>query len=289
MRDPRNWVAPGRRRRGRHRRRRRARGAARPRARPSAARPDRRAAGPAAERAAARRRPRGAQAARQAPQLAADPPAAVPREVPCVWHRCQPDAAPPRTDLGPLADEDLMQLVERGDAPAFELIYDRHAGGRLLARLPHVRHAQPRRGRRRRRRSSSIWRSGARYDRARGSVRTWVLGHRAPPRDRRAAPQHGPRPPARERRGHRGALRGAASAPTSRPPGARRRARSAPRSTTLPAEQGRVIELAYFGGFTHTEIAEMLGDADRHREGPDAARAGEAARRSDSEVQGVTT
>jgi RNA polymerase sigma-70 factor (ECF subfamily) len=28
---------------------------------------------------------------------------------------------------------------------------------------------------------------------------------------------------------------------------------------TLPAEQCHVIELAYFGGFTHTEIAEMLG------------------------------
>jgi RNA polymerase sigma-70 factor (ECF subfamily) len=27
----------------------------------------------------------------------------------------------------------------------------------------------------------------------------------------------------------------------------------------LPAEQSKVIELAYFGGFTHTEIADMLG------------------------------
>ncbi len=26
----------------------------------------------------------------------------------------------------------------------------------------------------------------------------------------------------------------------------------------LPEEQGRVIQLAYFGGFTHTQIAEML-------------------------------
>jgi RNA polymerase sigma-70 factor (ECF subfamily) len=26
----------------------------------------------------------------------------------------------------------------------------------------------------------------------------------------------------------------------------------------LPEEQGRVIQLAYYGGFTHTEIAEML-------------------------------
>jgi RNA polymerase sigma-70 factor (ECF subfamily) len=28
--------------------------------------------------------------------------------------------------------------------------------------------------------------------------------------------------------------------------------------SALPGEQSRVIELAYFGGFTHTEIADML-------------------------------
>ena len=28
----------------------------------------------------------------------------------------------------------------------------------------------------------------------------------------------------------------------------------------LPGDQERVIELAYFGGFTHTQIAEMLGE-----------------------------
>jgi RNA polymerase sigma-70 factor (ECF subfamily) len=30
-------------------------------------------------------------------------------------------------DLRSLADEDLMQLVRRGEAAAFELIYERHA------------------------------------------------------------------------------------------------------------------------------------------------------------------
>ena len=30
-------------------------------------------------------------------------------------------------ELDRLADEDLMQLVRRGDARAFEVVYDRHA------------------------------------------------------------------------------------------------------------------------------------------------------------------
>ena len=50
-------------------------------------------------------------------------------------------------ELGVLADEDLMQLVRRGDARAFEIVYERHCLGRLLARLPHGGHAQRRRGR----------------------------------------------------------------------------------------------------------------------------------------------
>src|SRR5271168_5520712 len=77
--------------------------------------------------------------------------------------------------LGVLADEELMQLVYRGQAQAFEVIYDRHAdaafslayrmcGQRALAE-DVVQEG-----------FLSLWRSGAHYDRARGSVRTWVLG-----------------------------------------------------------------------------------------------------------------
>ena len=104
----------------------------------------------------------------------------------------------------------------------------------------------------------SLWRSGARYDRARGSVRTWVLGivhnraidalRRSVVHDRRRASDEGIEERFEAARAHR--RRG-------RPP--RRGARDPRRRcTTLPAEQLRVIELAYFGGFTQTEIAAML-------------------------------
>ena len=159
-------------------------------------------------------------------------------------------------ELRSLADEDVMQLVRRGDARAFEVIYERHAGAAfsLAYRMMGTRSGaedvtQDA--------FLSLWRSGARYDRARGSVRTWVLGivhhraidalRRATVHDRRRASDEGieERFEARERtdveaarREEAGTVRGALA--------------------SLPADQSQVIELAYFGGFTHTEIADMI-------------------------------
>src|SRR5262249_33645199 len=155
-----------------------------------------------------------------------------------------------------LADEDLMQLVRRGDARAFETVYERHAtaafslayrmtGKRNLAE-DVVQEA-----------FLSLWRSGARYDRTRGSVRTWVLGivhnraidalRRAMVHDRRRASDEGieERFEARERTEVEVARNDEA-----------REVHAALRA--LPAEECKVIELAYFGGFSQSEIAEML-------------------------------
>ena len=106
----------------------------------------------------------------------------------------------------------------------------------------------------------SIWRSNARFDPARGSVRAWALGivrNRAIDALRRSArPGAEARP--RRRRGARDAS----------PPSERTETEAIRRETAgrlrqalglLPREQSQVIELAYFGGFSHSEIADMLG------------------------------
>jgi RNA polymerase sigma-70 factor (ECF subfamily) len=159
--------------------------------------------------------------------------------------------------LRELADEDLMQLVRQGEAIAFEIIYERHSsaafslayrmtGKRSIAE-DVVQEA-----------FLSLWRSGARYDRTRGSVRTWTLGivhnraidalRRGIVHDRRRASDEG--------------LEERFEAPENTEVEVARRDESREirdAMSDLPREQSQVIELAYFGGFTHTEIASMLG------------------------------
>jgi RNA polymerase sigma-70 factor (ECF subfamily) len=156
-----------------------------------------------------------------------------------------------------LADEELMQLVRTGDARAFETVYDRHGGvafslayrmvGNRSVAEDVVQEA-----------FLSIWRARLRYESERGSVRSWVLGivhHRTIDvlrrnlvHDRRRASAEG--------------IEEQHEAPERTDVEVARRedARSVRAALdTLPDQQTKVIELAYFGGFTHVQIAEMLG------------------------------
>ena len=159
-------------------------------------------------------------------------------------------------DLRSLADEDLMYLVRGGDARAFEVIYDRHSRAAFSLAYRMVGSRAPAEDVTQEA-FVSIWRSGARYDRSRGSVRTWVLGivhnraidglRRSQVHDKRRASDEGlaERLEARERTDVEAARREESHA-----------VREALKD--LPVEQTQVIELAYFGGFTHVEIADML-------------------------------
>ena len=81
---------------------------------------------------------------------------------------------PRRPQLARLADEDLLTLVERGDAEAFEVVYDRHSrvayslAFRLLGDRQSaedlVQDA-----------FLAVWRGAGGYTPARGSVRNWML------------------------------------------------------------------------------------------------------------------
>ena len=149
-----------------------------------------------------------------------------------------------------------MQLVQTGDPEAFEALYDRHGGPAfsLAYRIVGTRTAAEDATQDA---FLSIWRSRVRYSRERGSVRSWILGivhnrtidslRRSMVHDRRRASAEG--------------IEEREQAPELTEVEVLRRdeARTVRAALEkLPDPQVRVIELAYFGGFTHAEIAEML-------------------------------
>jgi len=160
------------------------------------------------------------------------------------------------SDLRALADEDLMQLVRRGKPAAFDVVYERHASAAfsLAYRIVGTRNGAEDVSQEA---FLSIWRSSTRYDRARGSVRTWVLGivhHRAIDHLRRSTVHD------KRRAGDEGIQERFEAPERTDAEVARRDEARVVRSAMeeLPSEQSQVIELAYFGGFTHVEIADML-------------------------------
>src|SRR5205823_4110408 len=154
------------------------------------------------------------------------------------------------------ADGDLLVRVAAGDAAAFELLYDRHSRaayglayrilGEAGAAEDVVQEA-----------FLTVWRQAATYGPERGTARAWLLAivhHRAIDHVRR--------------RGYREARQQALDAVADVPDSVDtwEQARQSVEGQhvrqaleQLPPEQRRSITLAYFGGYTHDEIARLLG------------------------------
>ena len=148
-----------------------------------------------------------------------------------------------------------MSLVPRGDAEAFAVLYDRHSrvAYSLAYRMMGERQAaedllQDA--------FLEIWRGAATYRAERGSLRTWILSivHNRGIDQLRSLSSR-----------RRTQEKVEAEAPTSQPSEAfaeswrnsqREQVRAA--MSTLPPEQLKILELAYFSGYTHVEIADML-------------------------------
>jgi RNA polymerase sigma-70 factor, ECF subfamily len=161
-----------------------------------------------------------------------------------------------RPDLRELADEDLMPLVHDGNARAFEVVFDRHADaafslayrmcGRRSMAQDVVQEA-----------FLSLWRSRARYDRTRGSARSWILGvvrNRTIDMFRRDTVRAG-----RDVNAESAAEKMPSPDDVAADVERRQDAHDVHAALRdLPPDQRQVIELAYFGGFSHSQIAEML-------------------------------
>lgn len=156
-----------------------------------------------------------------------------------------------------LADEDLIVAATSGDEAAFEVLYERHSRVAWSLAMRMLSDAE----------SAedvvqdaflAVWRGSATYLPGKGSVRTWVLSvvhHRAVDRLRQGL--------AIRRRQE--ALETAALVTQNVTPDTSELAlqRVAAGQVTsalddVPPEQREVIRLAYFGGYSTEEIAQML-------------------------------
>ena len=154
-----------------------------------------------------------------------------------------------------LADEDLLSFLGQGDSEAFTILYDRYgrAAFSLAYRVMGERQAaedlvQDA--------FLKLWRSATSYRPERSSVRTWLLSivrNRGIDQLRSHASRR------------RTQDRIEAFTPCSQPSEAfaetwrnsqRDRVRDA--LNTLPPEQLKVLELAYFSGYTHVQVSELL-------------------------------
>jgi RNA polymerase sigma-70 factor (ECF subfamily) len=157
---------------------------------------------------------------------------------------------------GRLSDDALMALVVAGDTGAFALLYRRHvrAAAALAAQMCSrgviaeevVQEA-----------FLSFWRSRRHFESSRGSVRAWVLGivrNRAIDVLRQSVAHEIADESDRDVEDLLEARE-----LTDGEVGQRERARELLTALErLPPEQSCVIALAYYGGYTHTEIAAML-------------------------------
>ena len=155
-----------------------------------------------------------------------------------------------------MADEELMALAANADADAFEVVFDRHVAaayalahricGSAAAADDACQEAM-----------MAAWRSAGRFDARVGSVRSWLLAithnksidhlrRMTRLRDRNVADETA-------------AERVPSGEDTQADALARvERERTVALLGELPEDQRRVIELSFYSGYSHSEIAELL-------------------------------
>src|SRR5215210_3359194 len=155
-----------------------------------------------------------------------------------------------------LADEDLMVLVEGGDADAFAALYERHC--RLAYSVAHKLTGEKQAAEDVTQEAFlKVWRSADGYRPERGSVRTWILSVVAvslKKQMRAKAPRR-----RMQEKVEASALRSEPSEAFAQVWHEARLGRAREALEALPHVQQQVLELAHFSDLTHPEIAKRLG------------------------------
>jgi RNA polymerase sigma-70 factor, ECF subfamily len=171
-----------------------------------------------------------------------------------------PRVAAPFWHIGEVVDPDLSTIiaaVAMGDQVAFAALYDRlvpavYGVARRVLRDPSQAEEVTQEV------FVEIWKQAARFDSTRGNVRTWavMIGHRRAVDRVRSEQAH------RDRQLRSGAAAvdsGQTPEDTALDADDRHRARSA--MAALSGAQREVLELAFYEGMTHVQIADHLGVA----------------------------
>ena len=173
-----------------------------------------------------------------------DPIRPVPSGVP------SEEGAPAAADLG-----ELLKLSARGDEPAFARLYDatsQRAYGLAVRVVRDPAQAEEVT----QEAFLEIWKTSARFDPARGSAVSWMLTivHRKAVDRVRSAEASSRRESTYHQ--HNQPIAHDATAEAAQASLEARRVRGA--LSALTGVQREALELAYFGGYTHTEVASML-------------------------------
>ena len=166
------------------------------------------------------------------------------------------DPSPGGHDPGPAKElAELLRRSARGDQSAFAALYDATAA-RVHGLVLRVVRDRAQAEEVTQECYLEFWRTAARFDPARGSAISWLLtiAHRKSVDRVRSAEAASRRDTTYHRATEEVAHDATAEAATTALEA--KRVRSA--LSTLTAVQREALELAYFGGYTHTEVATML-------------------------------
>lgn len=155
----------------------------------------------------------------------------------------------------PAADAPILDRIGRGDADALALLYDRYAP-RVLGLTTRILGDRDEAEDVLQEVFLQVWRA-PRFDPSRGAVLTWLL---VLARSRAIDRLRSLRRRGRDRQVDVAAADLPSGQDVERDAGSAQEGSAVRRALAdLPAEQRRALELAYFDGYTQTEIAELTG------------------------------